>query len=236
MADVHADWRDEEELVDYEPEEPPRFSLIEDDISLPEKHTPTPEEGTGEISPHADELPALLRRMTLWRGGGEGSARNFSGAARTPSPPQDPDLAEIDTDNHSLSLNNDVEMTGEPADARRKRRRGPEDGAAVDDESVDVFGRSDHGVEEADARSKSVGASHPVHGVGGADVWGKSVDAGRPVRGVPVHGMKEANAKSGSVGAGRPVRGVPVHGVKEADARSGSVGVSRPSAGSPSTG
>jgi hypothetical protein len=71
--------------------------------------------------------------MALWRGG---ALAIFFGAARTPSPPQDPDLAEIDTDNHSLSTNNDVEMTGKPADTRRKRRRGPE-GAAVDGGSVD---------------------------------------------------------------------------------------------------
>ncbi len=85
--------------------------------------------------------PHFLRRMTLWRAGG-GSARDFSGAARTPSPPQDPDLAEIDT---------------EP------------DGAAVDGGGVDV-GRSNHGVGEADTRSKSVGAGRPVHGVKEASV------------------------------------------------------------------
>ncbi len=51
IADVQAAWRDEEELVVYEPQEPPRFSPIEDDISIPEEHTPTPEEGTSDISP-----------------------------------------------------------------------------------------------------------------------------------------------------------------------------------------
>ncbi len=53
-------WRDEEELVDYEPEVPPSFSPIQDDISVREDRTPTHEEETGEISPHADELPALF--------------------------------------------------------------------------------------------------------------------------------------------------------------------------------
>ncbi len=69
-ADVHAAWRGEEELVDYEPEEPPRFSPIVDDISLPEEHTPTPEEETGEISPHTDELPALFAEDDPMAGGG----------------------------------------------------------------------------------------------------------------------------------------------------------------------
>jgi hypothetical protein len=101
-------------------------------------------------------------------------------------------------------------MTGEPADARRKRRRGP-DGAAVDGESVDV-GRSNHGVEEADARSKSVGAGRPVHGV-------------------PVHGVKEANARVESAGVGRPSTG------KERPASGARVLVlAVPSARSPSTG
>ncbi len=148
-----------EELVDYEPEEPPRFSPIEDDISIPEEHTPTPEEGTADISPLADDLPAFFAEDDPMAGR---KRSRFSGAARTPSPPQDPDLAEMDTDSHSLSTNNDVEMTGEPADARRKRRLGPE-GAAVDGGSVDN-GRSNNGVGEADARSESVGAGRPVHG------------------------------------------------------------------------
>ncbi len=50
--------RDEEVLVDYEPEEPAAFSPIEDDISIPEDHTPTLEEGPADISLHANDLPA----------------------------------------------------------------------------------------------------------------------------------------------------------------------------------
>jgi hypothetical protein len=34
-------WRDEEELVDYEPEVPSSFSPIQDDISVREDRTPT---------------------------------------------------------------------------------------------------------------------------------------------------------------------------------------------------
>jgi hypothetical protein len=59
ITDVQAAWRDEEDLVVYEYKEPPRFSPIEDSISIPEEHTPTPEEGAPDISPLADDLPAF---------------------------------------------------------------------------------------------------------------------------------------------------------------------------------
>ncbi len=63
ITDVQAAWRDEEDLVGYEPQEPPLFSPIEDDISIPEEHTPTPEEGASDISSLAfsasDDLPAF---------------------------------------------------------------------------------------------------------------------------------------------------------------------------------
>ncbi len=62
ITDVQAAWRDEEDLVGYEPEETPRFSPIEDDISIPEEHTPTPEEGASDISPLADDLPAFFAK------------------------------------------------------------------------------------------------------------------------------------------------------------------------------
>jgi hypothetical protein len=44
QVDIQSDWRDEEELVDYEPEEPPSFSTIQDDMSIQEDLTPTQEE------------------------------------------------------------------------------------------------------------------------------------------------------------------------------------------------
>jgi hypothetical protein len=59
ITDVQAAWQDEKDLFGYEPEEPPRFSPIEDDISILEEHTPTPEEGASDISPLADDLPAF---------------------------------------------------------------------------------------------------------------------------------------------------------------------------------
>ncbi len=59
ITDVQAAWRDEEDLVGYEPEEPPRFSPIEDDVSIPEAHTPNPEDVASDISPLADDLPAF---------------------------------------------------------------------------------------------------------------------------------------------------------------------------------
>jgi hypothetical protein len=59
ITDVQAAWRDEEDLVVYEHEEPPRFSPIEDDISIPEAHTPNHEDVASDISPLADDLPAF---------------------------------------------------------------------------------------------------------------------------------------------------------------------------------
>jgi hypothetical protein len=60
MAGIPATERHGEEFAVHEPAEPPRFSSIIDDISLPEEHTPTPEEQTGEISPQTDDFPASL--------------------------------------------------------------------------------------------------------------------------------------------------------------------------------
>ncbi len=60
MAGILAAERHGEEFAVHEPVEPPRFSPIIDDISLPEEHTPTPEQQTGEISPQTDDFPAYL--------------------------------------------------------------------------------------------------------------------------------------------------------------------------------
>ncbi len=56
----HSFWRDEEELVDYEPEEQAAFSPVGDDISVPEDHTPTLDQGPANISPIINDLPAYL--------------------------------------------------------------------------------------------------------------------------------------------------------------------------------
>ncbi len=58
-AGIQTSWRDGEDLIDYEPEEPAVFSPIEDDILVPGDHTPTLEEGTAHISPLAVYLPAF---------------------------------------------------------------------------------------------------------------------------------------------------------------------------------
>ncbi len=60
ITDVQADWRDEKDLVVYEHEEPPRFSPIDDNISIPEEHIPTPEEGATDFSPLVKDLPAFF--------------------------------------------------------------------------------------------------------------------------------------------------------------------------------
>jgi hypothetical protein len=59
-ADIQSDWRDEEELVDYEPEEPPSFSPIQDYMSAQEDHTPTQEEEPQYFSLDTEDLPASL--------------------------------------------------------------------------------------------------------------------------------------------------------------------------------
>jgi hypothetical protein len=51
-------WRDEEELVDYDPEDPPSCSPVEDDILVPEDRAPTPEQGSADISSTKDDLSA----------------------------------------------------------------------------------------------------------------------------------------------------------------------------------
>ncbi len=51
-------WRDKEELVDYEPEDPPSFSPADDDISWPEDRASTPEKGSDNIPSSRDDLLA----------------------------------------------------------------------------------------------------------------------------------------------------------------------------------
>ncbi len=62
-------WRDEEELVDYEPEVPPSFLPIQDDISAREDRTPTQEEEQHYLSANTDELPALVAEDGPMAGG-----------------------------------------------------------------------------------------------------------------------------------------------------------------------
>ncbi len=52
--------RDEEELVDYESEEPAAFSTVEDDISVQECYTPAHGDEPANIAPHSNDLPAYL--------------------------------------------------------------------------------------------------------------------------------------------------------------------------------
>ncbi len=135
MAGIPAAERHGEEFEVRKPVKPPGFSPIIDDISLPEELTPTPEDVASDISPIADDLPAFSAED----GPSVGAKRSqfFSGATHTPSPPQTPDLAEMNTVYHPPNANKHVETTGEPEGARIKRRRGA-DGAAVDGESGDV--------------------------------------------------------------------------------------------------
>jgi hypothetical protein len=81
MAGIPAAERHGEEFAVHEPVEPPRFSPIIDDISLPEEHTPTPEEQTGEIFPQTDDFPAYLAEDGPSARGKR--SQNFSGASHT---------------------------------------------------------------------------------------------------------------------------------------------------------
>ena len=96
--DIPASLQDEEELISYEPEAPPSFSPIQDDVLSPEALTPILEEQTSDQSPFAHELPAFSAED----GPSVGAKRSqiFSGAAHTPSSPPTPDLAELDTAYH----------------------------------------------------------------------------------------------------------------------------------------
>jgi hypothetical protein len=59
-TDNYLSFWDEEELVDYEPEEPAAFSPVEDDLSVQECYTPAHGDGPANIPPHSDDLPAYL--------------------------------------------------------------------------------------------------------------------------------------------------------------------------------
>ncbi len=51
-------WRDEEELVDYEPEDPPTFSPTVEELSEPEDRLRTPEQGPADNSRPGDDFGA----------------------------------------------------------------------------------------------------------------------------------------------------------------------------------
>ncbi len=51
-------FRDEEELVDYEPEEPARFSPVEEDISTEGDNLSGPTGGQSNISYNTNDFPA----------------------------------------------------------------------------------------------------------------------------------------------------------------------------------
>jgi hypothetical protein len=188
-ADIQAAWWDDEELVDYEPEEPPSFSPIQDEMSVQGDHTPTQEEEPHYFPLTLTIYPHLWRRMTLWRGG---SAREFFRRRPYAKSSSSSRPRRYERRQPPPSANNDAEMAGEPADGRVKRRRGPER-TTVDGGSVGV-GRPDQRVKKVSTKEKSVGVGRPDHGVGEFDARGESVGAGRPVHGVPVHGVKEARA------------------------------------------
>ncbi len=93
--------------------------------------------------------------------------QNFSGERKTigasHADAQVQATANLDVDDIPPLSSNDVDVTGEPADARSKRRCGPED-ASADGGSVGV-GRPIHGVEKASAGEDSVNVCRPLQRV-----------------------------------------------------------------------
>ncbi len=65
---ISTNWRDEEELVDYEPEDPPCFSPHEDDVSEPDDSPRTPVPGQADSSSPDYEFGGEGRMMHPWRG------------------------------------------------------------------------------------------------------------------------------------------------------------------------
>ncbi len=60
QTDNYSSWRDEEELVDYDPEEPARFSPVEVDISVEEDNLPAHGDGPADNNPISNDFPAYL--------------------------------------------------------------------------------------------------------------------------------------------------------------------------------
>jgi hypothetical protein len=58
QPDNYPSWRDEEELIDYEPEEPESFSPVEVDNSVEEDDYPAQGDGTEDNIPVTDDFPA----------------------------------------------------------------------------------------------------------------------------------------------------------------------------------
>jgi hypothetical protein len=82
-------------LVDYEPEEPAAFSPIEDDISIPEDHTPTLEERPADLPPLVDDLfayPAEDGHMAGRKRRKNFLVRGRQSAPLTPTPKSKPPL------------------------------------------------------------------------------------------------------------------------------------------------
>ncbi len=66
QPDNYSSWRDEEELIDYEPEEPARFSPVEVDNS-PKKMITRPTEMSRKTKYQLLMIfPLISRRLTIW--------------------------------------------------------------------------------------------------------------------------------------------------------------------------
>jgi hypothetical protein len=87
QPDNYPSWRDEEDLIDYETEEPARFSPVEMDNSAEKNGYPAHGDGPEDKVPVNDDFPLIRRRLQTWRGGS--AAEMFLRGRATPQVQQE---------------------------------------------------------------------------------------------------------------------------------------------------
>ncbi len=63
QLDNYPSWRDEEDLIDYEPEEPARLSPADMDNSAEKDDSPAHGDGPEDKVPISDDFPLIPRRL-----------------------------------------------------------------------------------------------------------------------------------------------------------------------------
>ncbi len=83
QLDKYPSWRDEEDLIDYEPEEPARFSPADMDISAEEDDSPAHGDGPEDKAPISDDFSAYSAEAAD-RVGGKRSQNIFRRGGASP--------------------------------------------------------------------------------------------------------------------------------------------------------
>ncbi len=68
LLDKYPSVGNEEDLVDYEPEEPVRFSPADTDYSAENYDSPSHGDGPEDNEVKNDDFPLIWRRVAIWRG------------------------------------------------------------------------------------------------------------------------------------------------------------------------